>query len=189
MSAQQQARGVLMGLLDTPHHFDKRHWKGCQCCKGVTSEVGVFPAAADCPFQGPVRSEGRNIVRSLPCRGRLPISRAGSVRRSFGESVNRRVAPVRRGIATRRHAQPQPQPTEAQHAMSKSGRTIAPSITVWSVRSAQVTGNRGSGRNMDYLDPAAPTCPHLHPHLHTYTHTHTHTHTHTRTHIHTPAHI
>ena len=54
-----------MGLLDTPHrpgHFDKRHWKGCQCCKGVTSEVGVFPAAADCPFQGPVRTEGRNIV-------------------------------------------------------------------------------------------------------------------------------
>ena len=30
---------------------------------------------------------------------------------------------------------------------------------------------------MDYLDPAAPTCPHLHPHLYTYTHTHTHTYT------------
>ena len=37
---------------------------------------------------------------------------------------------------------------------------------------------------MDYLDPAAPTCPHVHPHLHTYTHTHTHTHTHAHTYIH-----
>ena len=72
---------------------------------------------------------------------------------------------------------------EVQHATSKSGRTIAPRITVWSVQSAQVTGNRGSGRNMDYLDPAAPTCPHLHPHLYTYTHTHTHPYT--RTHLNT----
>ena len=38
---------------------------------------------------------------------------------------------------------------------------------------------------MDYLDPAAPTCPHLHPHLHTYTHTHTHTHIHTHILLHT----
>ena len=62
MSTQQQARGVLMGLLDTPHHFDKRHRSDVNAVKGVTSEVGVFPAAADCPFQGPVRTEGRNIV-------------------------------------------------------------------------------------------------------------------------------
>ena len=61
MSAQQQARGVLMGLLDTPHrpgHFDNRHRKGCQCCEGVTSEVGVFiPAAADRPLKGRFRQK------------------------------------------------------------------------------------------------------------------------------------
>ena len=46
---------------------------------------------------------------------------------------------------------------------------------------------------MDYLDPAAPTCPHLHTHTHTHTHTRTytltharsHTYTHTHTHLHT----
>ena len=41
---------------------------------------------------------------------------------------------------------------------------------------------------MDYLDPAAPTCPHLHTHTHAHTHTHIHTHTRTITHIHTHTH-
>ena len=41
---------------------------------------------------------------------------------------------------------------------------------------------------MDYLDPAAPTCPHLHTHTHAHTHTHIHTHTRTITHTHTHTH-
>ena len=67
MSAQQQARGVLMGLLDTPYTKSSTSAAAndINAVKGVTSEVGVFPAAADCPFKGPVRTEGRSENPSI----------------------------------------------------------------------------------------------------------------------------
>jgi len=104
--------------------------------KGVTSEVGVFTCRPVNPLKGRLAQKVVTSIGVFTCRPVNPFKgRLGQkVVMSFEESVNR--APARRGdshqtaYTTTTTTEVTTSNDEVQHATSKSGRTIAPRITV-----------------------------------------------------------
>ena len=119
MSAQQQARGVLMGLLDTPHrpgHFDNRHRRGCQCCEEASQakSESSFLRRPIAHFKGRFRqkvvisSSIEDLAGSLLPDGIhsqftvLPLSVSSSTIKSqcFGVAGSRRAAATAAALST-----------------------------------------------------------------------------------------